>query len=1177
MSFRLFCILALLFFDSQLFQPSIVFAQTIVSAPYDVSHVAGGPGGPGYSDGIGLQARFSAPSGIWGVNGNLYIGDSDNRTIRRIVLATGEVTTIARLSSLACTAPEYPGHLIPPLIQTYLSVWADSTSLYVSDDCLHLIYSVDPSSGTTTVLSGQVQQYGFTDGPAAQATFTNPTILWGDASYLYVLDRFVRRVDRQTGEVVTMFNNVQGIFGGDGTYLYLTTSVPNTGTLQTLRIDTGEVRTIGTYASIQGLPIQIFPSASPVRRTEGGEDFLYVLFSDSIVRKIRMSDGQMTTFAGGTGAPVGWPAAWKDGAGAEAEFSKPFAEWADNDNLYIVEITNSTVRKINFSTANVTTIAGLPAIQGFDDGPAATARFSSPQYIWGDGNYLYVTEWLGAIRRVRISDGQVSTFAGIPALPINGSPSVDGVGATARFGGPWGIWGDGSSLYVVDRLSYVIRKVDIDTAAVTTIAGATGVSAFTDGPRDQARFAHPGAIWGDGTYLYIADSAAIRRVTIATGDVTTIAGTAAGIRDVDGVGAAAQFVKPDGIWGDGVNLYVTDSYPGTIRKIELSTASVTTLAGTPNAPGSNVQSVDGPGPSARFLLPTGIWGDGAFLYVTDMTLNTIRRVRISDGYTTTIAGMSGLNVGVDDQRGSAATFTTPEGIWGDGVDLYVADLFSFDIRRLTPARTGAEPALVSITPNQTAPGTTATFTITGSRFVPGDTAVVVNGPGTQVVGVNVTSPTSLNVAVQIDAVTRLGARGLRVTQSSGVSNPLSFEVGPAPDLTVKPFSINSGGAFDTATVPSPGAATTGYARIMAAAGNPAPSGLAIYGNRVNGVLVSEAAVPAAAPILAGRLSFDCTGNTLTGLAVLNPNDVTVRLSYTMTRPDGSQFFQGSTVLNPGQQIARFLNQSPFWGGNPAVQGTFSFTATAPVAVIALRGFVNDRSEFLMSTLPVTDLSLPANPPVVFPHVVDGAGWASRIVLTNPTDQTLTGQLQFMDPSGQPLSVVIDGQSNSVFSYSILAAGSQTFLTGNTTTGVHVGWVRIVPSGANYPSGNLVFSYTNGTTVITEAAVKAAPASPALRLYVEKDAVTRTGFAIVNTANAAAQVSYQLSDLKFLMSTVQPVDESAPPNPSELFFPHFVESGGFTTQFLLFPNANAAASGMLKFFSQNGQPLSLPVD
>ena len=361
----------------------------------------------------------------------------------------------------------------------------------------------------------------------------------------------------------------------------------------------------------------------------------------------------------------------------------------------------------------------------------------------------------------------------------------------------------------------------------------------------------------------------------------------------------------------------------------------------------------------------------------------------------------------------------------------------------------------------------------------------------------------------------------------------------------------------------------------------------------------------------------------------------------MVGPDGSQFWKDLIQIAPGQQLSRFLNEYPFWfDPTKNIQGTFSFTATSPVSVIALRGFVNERSDFLMSTLPVTDLAARRDQPVIFPHVVDGGGVSSRIILTNPTDQMLTGRLQFMSQSGQALSVVLDGQAGTEFNYSIPARGSKTFVTGNASPDMHIGWIRVVPfTGADYPNGVVIFSYKPANVVITEAAVAASAPSLAFRLYVEKDDTIRTGFAIANPGSAVAQVTYELTDLngaavgsaltrpigpnsqvsmfidelpgfenlpmpfrgvlristtgagisvvglrgrynergEFLMSTAQPVDESASSISSELFFPHFVQSGGLTTQFVLFPVANLPTSGRLEFFLQTGQRMNLPLN
>jgi len=294
----------------------------------------------------------------------------------------------------------------------------------------------------------------------------------------------------------------------------------------------------------------------------------------------------------------------------------------------------------------------------------------------------------------------------------------------------------------------------------------------------------------------------------------------------------------------------------------------------------------------------------------------------------------------------------------------------------------------------------------------------------------------------------------------------------------------------------------------------------------------------------------------------------------------------------------------------------------------------------MSTLPVTDLAARRDQSVTFPYVADGGGWTSQIILTNPTDQTLTGRLQFISQSGQALSVVLDGQAGTDFDYSIPARGSKTFVTGNASPGVHIGWIRVVPStGADYPTGVLIFSYKPASVVITEAAVAASAPSSAFRLYVEKGNTIRTGFAIANPGTAVAQVTYELTDLngapagralttpigpnsqvsmfidelpgfenlpmpfrgvlristtgagisvvglrgrynergEFLMSTAQPVDENASSTSSELFFPHFVQSGGFTTQFVLFPISNLPTSGRLEFFLQTGQRMNLPLN
>src|SRR5207248_9196682 len=121
----------------------------------------------------------------------------------------------------------------------------------------------------------------------------------------------------------------------------------------------------------------------------------------------------------------------------------------------------------------------------------------------------------------------VSNFAGLAGYP----GGVDGIGSAARFNVPHDLWGDGTFLYVADFTNRAIRRIAIANAQVTTFAGALGVLGTTDapsGPATSARFQSTNGVWGDGTNLYVADRLAhtIRQIVIATGAVTTIAGTA---------------------------------------------------------------------------------------------------------------------------------------------------------------------------------------------------------------------------------------------------------------------------------------------------------------------------------------------------------------------------------------------------------------------------------------------------------------------------------------------------------------------------------------------------------------------------------------------------------------------------------------------------------------------------
>ena len=271
----------------------------------------------------------------------------------------------------------------------------------------------------------------------------------------------------------------------------------------------------------------------------------------------------------------------------------------------------------------------------------------------------------------------VATIAGT----ASGLGSADGVGAAASFNYPAGITTDGTNLYVTEFYGHTIRKIAIATGAVTTLAGTPGNGGATDGTGTAALFSNPSGITTDpdNKNLYLTDSNndTIRKIVVATGAVTTIAGTPGATGSADGTGAAATFHQPVGIATDGSNLYVADTGNSTIRKVVIGTGAVTTVAG--NA--GNIGFTDGIGPAAGFNNPAGITTDGTNFYVADTLNSTIRQVVISTREVTTVTGTP-LVQGSADGSLSVATFFAPFGLTTDGTNLYVADTYNFTIRKI---------------------------------------------------------------------------------------------------------------------------------------------------------------------------------------------------------------------------------------------------------------------------------------------------------------------------------------------------------------------------------------------------------------------------------------------------------------------------------------------------------------
>jgi hypothetical protein len=313
-------------------------------------------------------------------------------------------------------------------------------------------------------------------------------------------------------------------------------------------------------------------------------------------------------------------------------------------------------------SGTASTLAG--GTKGEADGTGTAAEFGAPFGITTDGTNLYVTDSYGSIRMIIPSTGVVTTLAG----SLSSTGCSDGTGTAATFKEPQGITSDGTNLYVTDGGCNTIRKIVISTGVVTTLAGTAGTSGHADGTGTAATFMFPTGITTDGTNLYVADSNndTIRKIVISSGVVTTLAGTAGTYGTANGTGTAATFEFPVGITTDGTNLYVTDYNTHDIRKIVISSGVVTTLAGTAGTSGH----ADGTGTAATFEAPSMLTTDGTNLYVSDSVNSTIRKIVISSGVVTTLAGTPGASGTAD---GSSPLFVSP---WGEtilGGKLYVTE------------------------------------------------------------------------------------------------------------------------------------------------------------------------------------------------------------------------------------------------------------------------------------------------------------------------------------------------------------------------------------------------------------------------------------------------------------------------------------------------------------------------
>ncbi len=290
---------------------------------------------------------------------------------------------------------------------------------------------------TTTVAGNGTVGFSGDSGAATQAQLDSPVGLALDgAGTLYIADEVnqrLREVAKATQDIITVAGNGTAGYSGDNA--------------------------AGTSAELN----------NPMGVTVDSAGNFYIADSaNNVIRKVTPGD-QISTVAGSNALGAGFSG--DTGAPLSAQLNGPSAVALDAaGNLYIADTGNNRIRKVNFATNVITTVAGSGGTTYSGDGlPATDAALNAPRGLAFDaaGNLYIADSGNQAVRMVSAATQIISTFAGTGVLGFSG----DGGQATkAQLNYPLGVALDSAgNLYIADSQNFRIRKVVSGT--ITTIAG----------------------------------------------------------------------------------------------------------------------------------------------------------------------------------------------------------------------------------------------------------------------------------------------------------------------------------------------------------------------------------------------------------------------------------------------------------------------------------------------------------------------------------------------------------------------------------------------------------------------------------------------------------------------------------------------------------------------------------
>lgn len=661
-------------------------------------------------------ANITEPKGISkDRKGNIYLADAFSNRIRKIDISNGKVYTVAGNGAGIFVGDG--GLATQASLKRPESIRFDSKdNMYILDQGNYRIRKVDTKTGIISTIAGIGinGQYPTGDGGLAIQAGINPydfAIDSEDNLYLTCGPCYrIRKIDAKTNIITTIAGNGTRGYNGDN----IKANVAQIDHSRGIVIDPQDNIYFAEYSRIRKINTQT-GIITTVLRVESGSTFrgfhklaidlggniYFTDYSKHQVFKFDPNAPETVAVIAGIGTQ-GFSG--DNGPAIQAEFDRPEGLLVDNQgNILVADWANNRIRKIEKVSNNITTIIGKNhsyAIYGYsgDKGIATNAMLFGPAKTALDkfGNLYIADQQNHCIRKVNLHTGTISTIAGTGTKGFSGDNDL---ATQAQLYDPIDVAVDAlGNIYIADKSNHRIRMVDAQTGIITTISGVGSTGPNQGGYSGDnnlaktAKLNHPHGIALDTRgNLYIADlgNSRVRKIDVATKMITTIAGTGNWNYNGDNILATNASLNPVDITFDTLgNLYIADGSNNRIRRIDAVTKMITTIAGT----GEIGFTPDGLlGTATKIHFPQGITIDKlGNVFIAGLVNRKVRRLDAKTNRITTIAGIRGLGhhseIYSGDEGLAILARIAPSGITLDHEtgEIYLAEPSNSVIRKLTP-------------------------------------------------------------------------------------------------------------------------------------------------------------------------------------------------------------------------------------------------------------------------------------------------------------------------------------------------------------------------------------------------------------------------------------------------------------------------------------------------------------